>query len=85
METKRHKIFIVDGSVVNLEIDKHVLQAHYSVLGFLSAAVFFEALERIIPDLILLSIDLHEMNGFEVIIKLKADKKMPIIKIIIFS
>ena len=70
----RKTVFVVDDSNVALvNIDK-VLGEHYNVLTFPSGADLFRVIETVLPDLILLDIEMPGMDGFEVLTKLKADK-----------
>jgi putative two-component system response regulator len=65
-------IFIVDDSATNLSVAEAALEKHYDVLTFLSARKMFAALGKIVPDLILLDIEMPEMDGFETMKCLKA-------------
>ena len=82
MNTIRHTIILVDDNLSNLAQGKDILKPYYKVFPAPSAAKLFEALDNIIPDLILLDIEMPDMSGFEVIKKLKADpayKDIPVI------
>jgi len=75
-------IFIVDDSDTSLLLAKEALKEHYRVLTMSSAARMFKLLEKFIPDLILLDIEMPEMDGFETIQKLKSNnyyKDVPVI------
>jgi len=78
-------IFIVDGVVTILTATKKALEKHYNVIALSSAEAMFEAFNRIIPDLIILDIEMPEMNGFEAIKRLKAKKTYAKIPIIFYS
>ena len=65
-------IFVVDDSATNLSVAEEALDKQYQVITLSSAAKMFAILEKIIPDLILLDIEMPEMNGFEAITRLKA-------------
>jgi len=67
-------IFIVDDSDVSLLVAKEALEDHYRVLTIQSGAKMFKLLEKIIPDLILLDIEMPDMNGFETLQLLKSIK-----------
>jgi len=64
-------IFIVDDNDANLTLAASILENEYRVLTMPSAQRMFLVLEKKIPDLILLDIEMQEMNGFEAIAKLK--------------
>jgi putative two-component system response regulator len=66
-------IFVVDDSDTNLSMAEAVLEDLYRVMTMPSAAKLFQLLEKIIPDLILLDIEMPEMDGFQTLQKLKAE------------
>ncbi|MCL2498543.1 MAG: response regulator [Symbiobacteriaceae bacterium] len=68
-------IFIVDDNDTNLAMAEEVLWEHYRVLTMPSGGRMFALLEHIHPDLILLDIGMPEMDGFEVLQKLKSDAR----------
>jgi len=78
-------IFVVDDVVTNLTMTKIVLEKHYNVIALLSVEAMFEAFDRIIPDLILLDIEMTEMDGFEAIKRLKANKSYAKIPVIFYT
>ena len=82
MDQTRPKIVLVDDNLATLTQGKSLLKAFYRVYTIQSPATLFENLENDVPDLILLDVEMPEMNGFEVIKKLKADaryKDIPVI------
>jgi len=66
-------IFVVDDSDTNLSMAEAVLEDQYRVMTMPSAAKMFMLLEKIIPDLILLDIEMPVMDGFETLSKLKSE------------
>jgi putative two-component system response regulator len=64
---------------------KNILQEHYKVYTIPSGVKFFEILAKIKPDLILLDIEMPNMDGFEIIKKLKEDKKTGDIPVIFLT
>ena len=66
-------IFVVDDSDTNLSMAEAVLEDQYRVMTMPSAAKMFMLLEKVIPDLILLDIEMPEMDGFDTISRLKSD------------
>ncbi|MCL2757079.1 MAG: response regulator [Coriobacteriia bacterium] len=78
-------IFVVDDNDTNLSMAKEVLAEHYRVLTVPSAAKMFSLLERILPDLILLDIEMPEMNGFEALSLLKANAMQARIPVIFLT
>jgi putative two-component system response regulator len=62
---------MVDDDLTNLSVAKNSLTDKYDVFTVPSGKKLFHLLEKIIPDLILLDIEMPEMNGYEVIKVLK--------------
>ncbi|MDR1165536.1 MAG: response regulator [Deltaproteobacteria bacterium] len=71
MEEKRLKIMLVDDNSSNLNIGRTMLKEYYEVFPIPSGAKLFEVLPRVRPSLILLDILMPEMDGYEVIKRLK--------------
>jgi len=69
------KIIVVDDNVENLTALKETLKEKYEVYPCPSASKMFDLLEHIIPDLILLDVEMPEMSGYEAINKLKSNEK----------
>jgi len=65
-------IFVVDDSDTNLSMAESALEDNYRVMTMPSASKMFELLDKILPDLILLDIEMPEMNGFTAMEKLKS-------------
>jgi putative two-component system response regulator len=65
-------VFVVDDSGPNLVMAEEALSDSYNVLTFSSAERMLQTLQKLTPDLILLDIEMPEMNGFEVMMQLKA-------------
>jgi len=66
-------IFMVDDSDTSLSIAKKALENQYRVLTMLSGVKMFSLLEKIIPDLIILDIQMPGMDGFEALQILKSN------------
>lgn len=73
MDETRYTIFYVDDDKTNLQIGRHILSGVYNVFSMDSAAKLMKMLERQIPDLILLDVEMPEMNGYEVIQIIKSN------------
>jgi len=85
MVITRNKIFLVDDVKANLTMGRDLLKTFYEVYPLPSAARLFELLENVIPDLILLDIEMPEMDGYEAIKKLKSDPRFASIPIIFLT
>ena len=81
-DNKKQKIMLVDDNKTNLTIGKNILGEYYNVFALPSADKLFEFLKHVIPDLILLDIDMPGMNGYEALTILKADKQYSDIPVI---
>jgi putative two-component system response regulator len=78
-------IFIVDDSDTNLVTAEEALEDHYRVMTMPSAERMFSLLEKVLPDLILLDIEMPVMNGFEALEKLKANNSWSGIPVIFLT
>ena len=85
MECSRQKIIMVDDNMSNLSMGRNMLKTFYEVYPAPSAAKLFEILEKVIPDLILLDIEMPEMNGYETIKKMKADLRFADVPVIFLT
>ena len=66
-------IFVIDDSDTNLSMTESVLEDYYRVMTMPSAEKLFSFLGKVIPDLILLDIEMPVMDGFETFAKLKSN------------
>ena len=85
MQTMHKKIIIVDDNAANLSVGRNLLKSFYEVYPASSAAKLFNILEKFIPDLILLDVNMPEMNGYEAIKILKADPRYAEIPVIFLT
>ena len=60
-------ILVVDDDKANLLRAKMLLQGEYHVVLVISGKQALQFLEKRIPDLILLDIEMPDMNGYEVL------------------
>jgi signal transduction histidine kinase len=85
MENTRKKIVIVDDNAANLSVGRNLLKPYYEVYPAPSAAKMFDILEKFIPDLILLDVNMPEMSGYEAIKILKFDPRHADIPVIFLT
>ena len=85
MESTRAKIVLVDDNMSSLTQGRNILKAFYEVYPVPSVTKLFEILENVIPDLILLDVEMPETNGYEAIKKLKADDRFAKIPVIFLT
>ena len=85
MENIRYKIILVDDNMANLTMGRSLLKDLYEVYPAPSAAKLFEIMENVLPDLVLLDIEMPEMNGYEAIKKMKADSRFADIPVIFLT
>jgi len=79
-------IFIVDDNSVNLLAAKQALtDGGYRALTLKSAESMFELFVKIMPDLILLDIEMPEMDGFTALKKLKENERTANIPVVFLS
>ena len=82
MANEQKIIFVVDDNNGNLIACKNILMPYYDVYPAQSAEKMFELLEHIKPDLILLDVEMPDVNGYDMVRKLKSNeghKNIPII------
>jgi len=85
-EEHKGNILIVDDQPGNLKVLTSLLTKQgYVVRQAISGAIALKTIRKNPPDLILLDIVMHEMNGFEVCEKLKADEQSRDIPVIFIS
>jgi putative two-component system response regulator len=85
MEIDRSKIILVDDNMANLTVGRNLLKVFYEVYPAPSVKKLFEVLDKIIPDLILLDIEMPEVNGYEAIKRLKHDARFSEIPVIFLT
>jgi len=85
MKSNNKKIFIVDDNAANLSVGRNLLKPYYEVYPAPSAAKLFDILEKVLPDLILLDVNMPEMSGYDAIKILKADSRFSDIPVIFLT
>jgi putative two-component system response regulator len=85
MEEKRKLLVIVDDDITNLVVARNNLSEKYDVFTVPSGEKLFVLLQKVIPDLILLDVNMPVMNGFEVIKILKESELFANIPVIFLT
>ena len=85
MESDRKKIIMVDDDSTNLSIARKMLVEKYTTFTVASGDKLFGMLEKVVPDMILLDIEMPDMNGYEVIKILKSTEKHAHIPVIFLT
>ena len=85
MDEVRKKIMLVDDNVANLATGRHFLKPFYDVYTASSAALMFEILEKVLPDLILLDVDMPQMDGHEAMRRLKRARRFSAVPVIFLT
>ena len=78
---------VIDDDSVMLLLMKNQLEALYDVVTFSSGAEALEELNKTdkLPNLILLDIGMREMDGYEVLGRLKANEKLKMIPVVFLT
>lgn len=81
----KQMIMVVDDSGLNLRVASNMLREWYDVTCANSGPAAFELMKRRIPDLILLDIHMPQMDGFEVMERLKEEQDYEDIPVIMLT
>ncbi|MCL2087094.1 MAG: response regulator [Oscillospiraceae bacterium] len=81
----RRKVIMVDDVGFLLMSAKERLKERYEIFPATSAEALFKILEKTEPEIILLDINMPDMNGYEIIKKLKAQERFADIPVIFLS
>jgi diguanylate cyclase (GGDEF)-like protein len=71
MTSDDKRILVVDDEKMNIIALAHFLKPQYEIIVAVDGASALEAAEKHLPDIILLDIIMPDMNGFDVLVKLK--------------
>jgi DNA-binding response OmpR family regulator len=86
LKNNRKKILIIEDEQTLIKALELVLnKENYSIAVAIDGESGLELVKEFKPDLILLDIILPKMNGFEVLKRVKADKKLSKIPVLILS
>ncbi len=82
----KKKIFVIDDEIEIVELTKMILEKEgYEVTGTNSSAKIFEQIKDVMPDLILLDINMPDMDGWEVLRSIKMDRHFSSIPVVLFT
>ncbi len=83
----RNQVMIIDDDNVMLFMMKNQLEALYDVVAFSSGVEALAELEKTdsLPNLILLDIRMRDMDGYEVLSRLKANEKLKMIPVVFLT
>ena len=81
----KNSVLIVDDENTNLFTLESILSLDYSIYSAMNGPKALEIAFNYIPDIILLDIVMPEMDGFEVLVKLKSSEKTKNIPVIIIT
>ena len=84
-EATMKKVVLVDDDYSNLINGKNILKKQYEVLTVPSGEKLFELLKQIIPDIILLDVEMPNMNGYTVLRELKKNPAIAGIPVIFLT
>jgi len=78
-------IFMVDDKQENQEAAKRTLEGQYEIYGLLSAEEMFVVINDVVPNLILLDVDMPDMDGLTALTQLKKNETTAAIPVILLS
>jgi adenylate cyclase len=83
---ERPLILVVDDAPDNVEIVRRRLEAqNYNVVAAADGLEALEQVKRQVPDLILLDVMMPRLDGIETIKRLKADRSLPFVPVIMLT
>ena len=85
MAKDRQIIMLVDDNAASLTMGRNILKDKYDVYPIASGEKLFDILEKVTPDLILLDVAMPEMDGYEVMRRLKANRKTQHVPVIFLT
>ncbi len=78
-------VLIIDDVMTNLKVISEILKDNYQISTAKSGKIALLMLKEITPDIILLDINMPDMDGFEVMAKIKSDQDLKHIPIILLT
>jgi len=83
--SKKNKILIIDDEKLNHVVLDNILNHEYTVLMTANGSTALRIVEENMPDIILLDIVMPDIDGFDVLTKLKSNEKTKNIPVIIIT
>ena len=83
--TNEKIILVVDDDITSLKLAQKILDTEYRVAAVNNGEMVFQYLQNNTPDLILLDLNMPEIDGFEVIRRLKNDSRYVEIPVIFLT
>lgn len=81
----KQRVMIVDDNLTNLTVAKKALEGIYNVVPVPSGEKALILLDKVLPSLILLDIEMPGMDGFETLKRIKANEKTKDIPIVFLT
>ena len=78
-------VLVVDDEKINLNVMNHTLHQEYTIYSAKNGMTALELANEHLPDLILLDIVMPDMDGYEVISRLKASERTKDIPVIFIT
>jgi diguanylate cyclase (GGDEF)-like protein len=85
VNVEQQKVLVADDDPINRDVLGELLKPEYSVLLAKNGAQTLEKAARLLPDLILLDVVMPDMDGYEVLWRLRADPLTRDIAVIFIS
>ncbi|MCH5262762.1 MAG: response regulator [Lachnospiraceae bacterium] len=81
----KNTILVVDDDKTNLILAQNILTPHYRIAASNSGSTALKYLQNHLPDLILLDINMPEMDGFEVLERIRQNEETKSIPVIFLT
>jgi len=85
MNMNRKTIFMTDDDMTILALGDETLSKYYDVVTFGSGVLLLRMLERHVPDLILLDVEMPDISGYETIKRIKENQETSHIPVIFLT
>ncbi len=82
---EKSKILAVDDNSINLAVIEELLESQYNLMTVSTGIDALKMAQEFRPDLIILDIMLHDMNGYDVCRQIRKDPSLRHTKIIMVS